>query len=112
MPLRPALGTKVSAHEGTRAFKLIKDLVLEVFGFPLTLPSNLAQHPAPWPGQLNKKRYLLDAKLARTTQQIAPRLWRQPRFLLTSFLYQRLLGDASRRRDLAEKFNPQPTGPA
>jgi len=51
-PLWRGLSLAFSAHKGTRAFKFVKDLVLEVFGFPLTLPSSLAQHPAPWPGQL------------------------------------------------------------
>ncbi len=57
-----------SAHEGTRAFDLVKDLVLEVFGFPLTLPSSLAQHPAPRAGQLYLKRYNLDARISQTIQ--------------------------------------------
>ena len=67
-PLWHGLSLAFSARKGTRAFKFVKDLVLEVFGFPLTLPGTLAQHPAPWPGQLNSKRLLLDASFNRTIQ--------------------------------------------
>jgi hypothetical protein len=67
VPLWPA-SALISAHKGTRAFELIKDLVLEVFGFPLTLLSTLAQHPAPWPGQLLRSASCLTPVLDRRIQ--------------------------------------------
>jgi hypothetical protein len=67
VPLWPA-SALISAHKGTRAFELIKDLVLEVFGFPLTLLSTLAQHPAPWPGQLLRSATCLTPALDRRIQ--------------------------------------------
>jgi hypothetical protein len=63
MPLRPALSTKVSAHKGTRAFEIVKDLVLEVPRFPLTCRRTLSSTSSPVAGAATTELYCLGCQL-------------------------------------------------
>jgi len=79
MPLRRAFREN-SAHQGTGAFNLIKELYLEVPRFPLNLPGNsVPDVPAPWPGQLYEALELRCRLLLRDSNSLPhPQATRKP----------------------------------
>ena len=69
MPLQSAFSPE-SAHKGTRAFKLNKELLLEVLRFPLTCRRTLSPTSSPVAGAAITKLYVLDAGFSCGTQII------------------------------------------
>ena len=62
------LGHKTFSAQSTRAFEFVKDLVLEVFGFPTNPAEHLGPASSPVARAACKKRYLLDVRTSRTIQ--------------------------------------------